>query len=126
MTRRSKFWLVLAALFTLVNLAGAPIAAAAGEGLHAAVHIGLMLLGAALVWRLAPRPGRKDAPRLEPTEERLERLQLSMDAVALEVERIGEAQRYNAKLQAERGGPNTASAATPSPSSRRSSLGDET
>ena len=102
MTRRSKLWLVLAALFTLVNLAGIPMAAAAGEGLHTAAHVGLMLLGAYLVWRLAPRSGRKDAPRLEPTEERLERLQQSMDAVALEVERIGEAQRYSAKLQAQR------------------------
>ena len=65
MTRRSKVWLVLAALFTLVNLAGAPMAAAAGEGLHAATHVALMLLGAYLVWRLAPRSGRKDdAPSL--------------------------------------------------------------
>jgi len=104
MTRRSKVWLVLAALFTLVNLAGAPMAAAAGEGLHAATHVALMLLGAYLVWRLAPRSGRKDdTPTLEPSEERLERLQQSMDAVAVEVERIGEAQRYNAKVQAERG-----------------------
>ena len=103
MTRRSKIWLVLAALFTLVNLAGAPMAAIAGEGLHTAVHVGLTLLGAYLVWRLRPRSGPKDAPMLEPTEERLERLQQSMDAVAVEVERIGEAQRYNAKVQAERG-----------------------
>ena len=103
MTRRSKIWLVVAVLFTLVNLAGAPMAAAAGEGLHAAVHVALTLLGAYLVWRLVPRSGRKVAPRMEATEERLERLQQSMDAVALEVERIGEAQRYNAKVQAERG-----------------------
>jgi hypothetical protein len=102
MTRRSKVWLVLAALFTLVNLAGVPMAAAAGEGPHTAAHVGLMLLGAYLVWRLAPRSGRKDPPRLEPTDERLEQLQQSLDAVALEVERIGEAQRYNAKLQADR------------------------
>ena len=103
MTRRSKVWLVLAALFTLVNLAGVPMAAVAGEGPHTAVHVVLTLLGAYLVWRLAPRSGRKDAPTLEPTEDRLERLQQSMDAVAIEVERIGEAQRYNAKVQAERG-----------------------
>ena len=32
---------------------------------------------------------------------RLEQLQQSVDAIALEVERIGEAQRFNAKLQAE-------------------------
>ena len=102
MTRRSRVWLVLAALFTLVNLAGVPMAAAAGEGPHTAAHVALMLLGAYLVWRLAPRSGRKDLPRLEPTEDRLEQLQQSVDAVAIEVERIGEVQRYNAKLQAER------------------------
>ena len=102
MTRRSKIWLALAALFTLLNLAGVPMAAAAGERLHTAAHVGLTLLGAYLVWRLARRARRQDPPTLQSTEERLEQLQQSMDAVALEVERIGEVQRYNAKLQAER------------------------
>ena len=102
MTRRSKIWLVLAGVFTLVNVGGIPMAVAAGEALHTTAHVGLALLGAYLVWRLAPRSARRDTPTLEPTEDRLERLQQSLDAVAFEVERIGEAQRYNAKVQAER------------------------
>ena len=34
---------------------------------------------------------------------RMEQLQQSVDAIAVEVERIGEAQRFNAKLAAQRG-----------------------
>lgn len=102
MIRRVRLWLVAAAVFTLVNLAGAGYAAVQGEPIHAAVHVGLMLLGAYLVWRLATRTGRKEVPSVPPADERLEQLQQSMDAVALEVERIGEAQRFSAKLQAER------------------------
>ena len=37
-----------------------------------------------------------------PAETRLEQLQQSIDAVALETERIGEAQRFEAKLRAEK------------------------
>jgi hypothetical protein len=55
MTRRSKVWLVVALLFTLVNLVGAVMAALQGELLHGGTHAGLALLGAYLVWRLAPR-----------------------------------------------------------------------
>jgi hypothetical protein len=36
-------------------------------------------------------------------EERLDQLQQSVDAIAVEVERIAEAQRFSAKLLAERG-----------------------
>jgi len=108
MTRRSKIWLVLAALFTLVNLGGAPVAAASSEMLHAAVHVVLALLGAYVVWRLAPRNAPlerpQDPPRVTEADERLQYLQHSVDAIALEVERIGEAQRFAAKLHAERAG----------------------
>ena len=107
MTRRSKLWLAAASLFTLINVAGAVQAVASGEGLHTAAHVGLAILGAYFVWRLAQRPrqqqqdlssGRPAVERIE----RIERLQLSVDAIALEVERIGEAQRYIAKLAEER------------------------
>lgn len=104
MTRRSKIWLVVASLFTLINLLGAGFAADRGEWLHTAVHVGLLLLGAYLVWRLTPRAGRHDPRSLHPAEERLEQLQQSVDAIAVEVERIGEAQRFSAKLQQERAG----------------------
>lgn len=61
-----------------------------------------MLLGTYLVWRLAMRAERQEPKSLPLTDERLEQLQQSVDAVAIEVERIGEAQRFNAKLEAER------------------------
>jgi hypothetical protein len=92
MTRRSKIWLVGAVLFSFVNLAGAVFAAAQGELIHAGVHVGLLLLGASLVWRLAPTRDARRLPR-ELTD-RLTHLQQSVDAVAIEVERIGEGQRF--------------------------------
>ena len=102
MTRRTKIWWVVAVLFTLINLAGAGYAAAVGEGPHAAVHVALLVVAAYWMWRLARRAERQDLPSLQAADQRLEQLQQSVDAVALEVERIGEAQRFSAKLEAER------------------------
>ena len=50
----------------------------------------------ALVRRLKP------LPRPAPQDDRLEHLQQSVDAIAIEVERIAEAQRFSARLLAER------------------------
>ncbi|HEY9514915.1 MAG TPA: hypothetical protein VIQ74_04470 [Gemmatimonadaceae bacterium] len=104
MTRRSKIWLVVAVLFSFVNLAGAIFAAAQGEMLHAGVHAALVLPGAYLAWRLVPR---RDARRGEhhseesvipaaPREltDRLTHLEQAIDAIAIEIERIGEGQRF--------------------------------
>ena len=102
MTRRSKIWRVVAALFAVGNLAGAAYAAVLGEGLHTGAHIALMLLGAYVVWRLAPNSETQAYASDLPIDDRVEQLQQSVDAVAIEVERIGEAQRFSAKLQAER------------------------
>ena len=102
MTRRATLWRVVASLFTLINLGGAGIAAVRGEGLHTALHVALLLLGAYVVWRLSPRAARQESPAASSANDRLEQLQQSVDAVALEVERIGEAQRFTAKLQQER------------------------
>jgi len=103
MTRqRAKLWLVAASLFTLANLGGAGMAAVAGEVLHTAAHVGLLLLGAYFVWRLAPRVRRQQMLAEEEADPRLERLQQTLDAIGLEVERIGEAQRFTTKLVAER------------------------
>jgi hypothetical protein len=102
MTRRSKLWLAVASLFNLINAAGGGYAVALGENIHAAVHAGLLVLGVFWAWRLATRAGQQDSLGLA-SGERLEQLQQSVDAIALEVERVGEAQRFSAKLQAERG-----------------------
>jgi hypothetical protein len=103
MTRqRAKLWFVAASLFTLINLGGAGMAAVGGGVLHTAAHVALVLLGAYFVWRLAPRVRRQEMLAAEGTDPRLERLQQSLDAIGLEVERIGEAQRFTTKIVAER------------------------
>ena len=60
----------------------------------------LALIGVAAAYAIRPL---KRAPRMPPqSDERLEQLQQSVDAIAVEVERIAEAQRFSAKLLAER------------------------
>ncbi len=103
MTERAKaIWRVAAVVFTTVNLVGLGMAGAAGEEMHSAVHVVLSLVGAAGVWRLGRRTTGVDAASADLADARLEQLQQSIDAIALEVERIGEAQRFHAKLQSER------------------------
>jgi hypothetical protein len=114
MTRRSKVWLVVAPLFIFANFAGGVVAAARGELLHAGIHAGLLLLGAYIVWRLAPRRyarriwrrGGSVIPALHrDLTDRLTHLEQSVDAVAIEVERIGEGQRFMTRLFTENGTP---------------------
>ena len=103
MTRRSKIWLVVAVLFVLINAAGAVIAAVRGEVIHTSVHVGLLLLGAYGVWWLVPNRRVRAPSQFEQTAtpplprdlvDRLTNLEQSVDAVAIEIERIGEGQRY--------------------------------
>lgn len=99
MTRRTKLWLYGSLLFTLLNIGGAVFAVAGGEAGHALVHAGLALIGGLyLIWRTAPRARREGAPAEPPFDERLDRLQQSLDAIAVEVERVGEGQRFVTKL----------------------------
>ena len=95
MTRPTKR--VIALLFTIANLGGAVFAVAGGELLHTAAHVGLMVLGAYYLWRLAPRAEGQQVPDALQAAH-LDHLQQSVDSIALEVERIGEAQRYITKL----------------------------
>jgi hypothetical protein len=122
MTRRSKIWLVVAVLFTLVNLAGVAIAAASRELIHTCIHVALLLPGAYLVWRLAPgrearrtgRRGRAMGAAL-PGEltDRLTHLEQSVDAVAIEVERIGEGQRFMTHFFGDKAPPRTTGEGAP-------------
>ena len=75
----------------------------------AAVMIGSSLAGAIAFWAAIygwgkwlhrPRP----EPRLEPVGQdlRLDRIERALEAIAIEVERLGEGQRYATKLLAER------------------------
>lgn len=105
MTRSYKLWQIGLALFALVNLAGAVYAAAMSEPMHAMVHVALFVagLGAYAVLRVVQRGRRQPIALAEPADQRLDYLQQSVDAIALEVERLGEGQRYRDKLRAEQG-----------------------
>ena len=105
MTRRSILWRVGAVIFTVVNVGGAAYAYAMGEVAHATAHVLLLALGASayVIWLLASRSRRQNSTPAQLPEGRLDYLQQSVDAIALEVERIGEAQRFNERLRAEKG-----------------------
>jgi len=99
--RLSKFWRIAAIVFLFGNAAGAVFAFAQGEQMHAEMH--LALFGAAFVGYAFSRAAqiRHSDPPIETEDPRVEQLQRSVDAMALELERLGEKQRYSEKLQAE-------------------------
>ncbi|HEY0242094.1 MAG TPA: hypothetical protein VGC52_05475 [Gemmatimonadaceae bacterium] len=99
MTGRARFWRAAAVVFTLVNVGGGIYAAANGEVMHALVHAGLVA-GTYVMWQSIRKRGESRAVTSQPPfDEELGRLQHSLDAIALEVERIGEGQRFINKLQ---------------------------
>lgn len=56
----------------------------------------------AQAWATRRRDGSRPSARVDALEQRLERMEQAIDAVALEMERLGEAHRFTAKLLAER------------------------
>ena len=100
MSRGIGMWKAAAAVFTVVNLVGLGMAMAAQEQMHSGIHVALSIGGALALWWLSGRGAGVDASDAV-RDPRLEQLQQSVDAIALEVERIGEAQRFHTKLQAE-------------------------
>ena len=124
MTRRSKVWWGVAMFFAVGNAAGAVFAAISGEPIHATIHLALALIGAVPAWRLAPgRDARRDrAGATAGTtassgefDDHLTHLEQSVDAVAIEVERLGEGQRFMTSFLADNGLPRPAGSATAEP-----------
>lgn len=98
MAQPKRFWRVAAAIFTAVNVGGAIFAVVNGEMMHAATHA-VLLAGAFIVWRaVTDKSPRQEAAEVPQLDLHLDHLQQSIDAIALDVERIGEAQRFVAKL----------------------------
>lgn len=102
MARPSKFWRIAGAIFVLLNVAGAAYAFARGEQMHAEAHLGALLVAfvAYLLRRGSPLTHAREEP--PPVNPRIDYLQQSVDALAIEVERLGEAQRFKDKLAVER------------------------
>ena len=92
------FWRIAAVGFVLINVGGLIYAAMMGELMHGVVH--LAVLGAGFIaWQFVRRGREDQVPVAVPVNERvLDSLQESIDAIALNVERIGEDQRFQAKL----------------------------
>ena len=120
MTRRAKLWRAAAVLFGIINIGGMGFALAMDEMMHAMAHVFLLFvgLGAYLLWKTVttwattqpgdqrsqvsslPSSGGNSPPQLvDQRDQRIDYLQRSIDALALEVERIGEAQRFKDKQQ---------------------------
>jgi hypothetical protein len=107
MIKRSKLWRWAVGAYLFINVAGLLYAWSMDEEMHAMSHLFLLLLGVAgyIGWRLARRGTLQEdhLPRAQVAEQRIEYLQQSIDAMALELERVGEAQRFSDKLRVERG-----------------------
>jgi hypothetical protein len=100
MPRRSTVWRVVAGGFTLINFGGFIFAGVMGEPMHAAVHAVLTVLGGVFfgVLQIRSAPERVTPTLPQETAERLKHLEQSLDALAIGVERVGEAQRYQTKI----------------------------
>ncbi|HEX2602477.1 MAG TPA: hypothetical protein VHL32_10250 [Gemmatimonadaceae bacterium] len=104
MNLRSRIWGIGAGVFGIVNLLGALLAQRMGERVHTDVHLVLFLVSALVyvAWRAVTR-GRRGDPQLSAAavDPQISYLQQSIDALALEVERLGEAQRARERSHAE-------------------------
>jgi hypothetical protein len=117
-SRRTRIWLAVAVVFSLANLGGAAVGAAQGELVHTLVHVVLLVFGAFAAYRLW-RPVRSRIPGIAGAagmtgaiNDRLTNIEQSIEAVATEVERVGEGQRFISRVFAERGVPPVADEGT--------------
>ena len=86
-----------------------------------AIVIAALITGGVSVGALAQawatrRQGSRPSRRLDALEQRLERMEQAIDTIAVEVERVGEAHRFTARLLGEQ---RQAAAAPPPPAPQR-------
>ncbi len=96
MAQRSKLWRAAGLAFIAINFAGGIYAAVIGEWMHASVHAVLLALGLAAYSAYRMRTSTDVLP--QETVDRLKDLEQSVDALAVSIERVGEAQRYQTKM----------------------------
>lgn len=104
-TRRSRLWRVAAMGFMVINVLGLVYAIAVGEMMHAGTHAALLFL-AYVGWQIGPwRRARPTHVAIESpldVSDSMTRIQQSVDAIAVEVERIGEGQRFISRVLTEK------------------------
>jgi hypothetical protein len=100
MAEPSRFWKSIAPIFVLINVGGFIFALAGGEMMHALTHATVLLVGVAGYswWRGRGTQGEIASGDSAAAARRLDHLQESLDVIAVEVERIGESQRYARKI----------------------------
>lgn len=78
----------------------------ANFGVVAAIIVGMVgSLAAITTWMvrgIKKKPAARELPNVHLIEQRFDQLQQAVDAIAVEVERIAEAQRFSAKLLSEK------------------------
>lgn len=104
MIGRSKLWRIGTVAYFVINVAGAIYAALMGETMHATAHVALLVVGAGAyaIWRTNGQTPGQETLAAAQANERIEHLQQALDSIALNVERIGEAQRFETKIIQER------------------------
>jgi hypothetical protein len=100
---KHRAWIPVAWLLSLVNLVAVWFAARPAEPWHASVHALLAVLFGLGAQRMMAR--QRALLRNDPVlgDDRVKRLEHVIDSIAVEVERVGEGQRFVTKLLAERG-----------------------
>lgn len=111
---KHRAWIPVAWLLSAVNVGAVWFAARPGEPWHATIHALLgVLLGVGAQRLMARRALSAQAALGDDREAHLEQ---AIDAIAVELERVGEGQRFVAKLLKERGLELERSAASRAPS----------
>jgi hypothetical protein len=100
---KHRAWIPIAWLLSLGNVVATWFAAQPAEPWHATIHALLAALFGVGAQRLMDR--RRAPLRAESVlgDDRMERLEQAVDSIAVEMERVGEGQRFVTKLLAERG-----------------------
>ena len=114
---KHRAWIPIAWLLSAINVAATWFAAQPGEATHAMVHALLAAAFAAGAQRLADRRKaslgghaesqgdiialREELGELRQSQAVLERLEQTVEGVALEIERVGESQRFLTKVLAD-------------------------
>ena len=119
MASKTRFWNAVLVLVSAVNLVAVWFAAQPGEAWHAAIHAALALGFGLWAHHRIRLEQRRDPALTAPADERLERIERAIEAVAIEVERIGEMERFTTKVLATRFAELEPSVVAPTPAPAR-------
>jgi hypothetical protein len=100
---KHRAWIPIAWLLSLGNVVSIWFAALPGEPWHATIHGALAVALGVGAERLRARRRAPSGGDIRVGDERMQRLETAIDAIAVELERIGEGQRFVTKLLAEPG-----------------------